>query len=114
LGTNLGGTCNWWSASSAETWGSAGGSYINSYSASQQFLTASGDLSIDVTELIGYITASTHSNYGFLLKLRDETGEDTRNPKYFYGRDTNTIFEPTLYAKWNDYTASGSATASTI
>ena len=110
---HVNGTTNWYSASDGVDWTTGGGDYRTITSASQQFVTGSGDLSVDVTKMIGYITGSVYSNYGFLIKLRDESGTVNYNQKYFYGRDTHTIYEPILFAKWNDFVSSGSATAST-
>lgn len=102
-GYSLNGNCNWISAS-VNSWTNPGGDVIPTPTASQYFITSSGDLSIDVTELVGLLTGSIYTNYGFLLKFRN----NNINRKYFYSSDTHTIYAPRLYAKWDDSIVTGS------
>lgn len=107
------GYSNWLSASNNIPWSSTGGAIISSISASQYFVTGSGDLIIDVSPLINPIISGTYDNHGFLLQIRDENSHNNFNQKYFYGRETHTIYEPVLYAKWNDVSTTTITTSST-
>jgi hypothetical protein len=103
-----------------------GGDYLTVASASQYYATSSGDITMDITELVGYLTASVYPNCGLIIKLRDEIGDqfltsgsqyfivdgndvfyltersapnENFNRKMFYGKDTHTIYYPTIVAK---------------
>ena len=106
------GSVCWISASVSAPWTSAGGDYAATPSCSQYFTTASGDMSIDVTTLVSQSVAGLITYEGFMIKLRDESSLINQNPKTMFSKDTDTIYEPVLYAKWNDIASTGSVTAS--
>lgn len=85
-----------------------GSDYLASPTASQYFPTSSGDLSLDVTTIISQSINSEYDNYGFLIRLRDESTVQNQDPKYFYSKDSFTIYDPVIYAKWNDVATTGS------
>lgn len=101
-----------WISSSTAAWNAAGGDYLSSPTASQYFATASGDLSLDVTAMVSQSINSEYDNYGFLIRLRDESTITGQDSKYFYSIDSDTIYDPVIYAKWNDVSTTGSVTES--
>jgi len=89
----------WNSASTTAAWFTTGSSWITSVSGAvtlvDQPLT---DVSMDVTDIVTDISSSTIPNYGFVLKLDDDTEAsliDKANCKFF-GKQTHTIFGPLL------------------
>jgi hypothetical protein len=101
-----------WSAtvtSSGGTWYSGSG-----YAASQSFNHEPKDLRMDVTDIVWKWLHSTVPNEGFMIKRSgsignaDSNAEEGNNTKYghfsFFGRDTNTIYQPKLEVVWDDST----------
>ena len=85
--------------------GTGGGVWItgSSYEVSQSFTNRSGDIEMDVTDIVNKHLDSTISNNGFILKFKgsDETDGTPQNFKFF-SRDTNTIYSPKLEVRWDD------------
>jgi hypothetical protein len=92
-----------------------GGASYYTASTTQSFnYFSSKDINIDVTQFIGWYTASVIPNNGFVIMNSTSdsptgTGsfEFDHNYKYtfnFFSRDTNTIYPPCLEFKWNDST----------
>ena len=79
-----------------------GGVWItgSGYEASQSFVDQSGDIEMDVTDIVNKHLDNTISNNGFILKYNDEEG-DSQNLKFF-SKNTHTIYAPKLEVRWND------------
>ena len=94
-----------------------GGSwYINTGDASQSFANQSGDIEMDVTDMVNYHLNGTIPNYGFITKISGSQESDTAplNLKFF-SRNTHTIYTPKLEVRWNDSSFStGSLNALTM
>jgi hypothetical protein len=86
---------------------SPGGASWYTASVSQSFnYFSTKDININVTQFIGWYTASIIPNNGFIIR---NTGSIEFDPNYeyvfnFFSRDTNTIYSPYLEFKWNDST----------
>lgn len=109
---NESGSVSWISASTA-VWDTEGGDYLSSPTASQYFPTSSGDISMDVTTIISQSINDEYNNYGFLLRLRDESTLQNQDSKFLYSKDSYTIYDPVIYAKWNDVSTTASVSDST-
>jgi len=87
--------------------GNSGGANWYTASVSQSFnYFSTKDINIDVTQFVGWYTASVIPNNGFIIKT---SGSLEFNPDYtytfnFFSRDTNTIYPPYLEFKWDDST----------
>lgn len=107
------GAVSWDSASIGTPWNTPGGTFNTSISASQYFPSSSGDLSIDVTELISGSIVGTYSGFnGILIKLRDESTAREQGPLLYFSKQTHTIYDPSLYAKWEDAFSTASISSS--
>lgn len=107
--------------------GQGGGNwYITSslnvpYYNTQSFdLRSDKDLKINVKNIVTDWYSGSLPNYGFIIKWEDNIEFNT-NPQIqpilqFFSVDTNTIYPPELYFKWNDFSTvlTGSATASIV
>jgi hypothetical protein len=88
-------------------WATTGSTYYTSPSASYTFNYYSPlDLNLNVSDIVSDWSASTYSNYGFVLK---QTGSDEFNTNIatavslkYYSRDTHTIYPPQLEFRWDD------------
>ena len=92
-----------------------GGVWItgSGYEASQSFVDQSGDIEMDVTDIVNKHLDNTIFNNGFILKYNDEEG-DSQNLKFF-SKNTHTIYAPRLEVRWDDHIAcSGSNTGSLV
>lgn len=107
-GSHKSGYASWHSASSTVAWTSLGADYSSSNSASQYFVTGSGDITMNVSTIVSGTVYSGWNNEGFLIKTKDDVTSASMEPKKFYSRDTHTIYEPVLVAKWDDSTTTGS------
>ena len=96
-----------------------GGTWYTSSAASQSFSGVQTDVRMDVTDIVWKWLHGTVPNEGFMLKRSGSMGnadsnvEEGNNTKYghfvFFGRDTNTIYQPKLEVVWDDSTwATGS------
>ena len=82
--------------------------------ASQSFTHEAADVRMDVTGIVKnwIYSGSNYPNEGFMLKRSGSTGnsdsnvEEGNTTKYghfiFFGRDTNTIYQPKLEVVWDD------------
>lgn len=82
--------------------------------ASQSFEdSVSTDLKFDVTNIVNTWVAGTNSNYGFLIKLRNN--EEVLSSSFtlnFFSKNTHTIYPPKLIIYWDDSSfTTGSLTA---
>ncbi len=79
-----------------------GGVWItgSGYEASQSFANQSGDIEMDVTDIVNKHLDNTIFNNGFMLKYGDEEGPH-QNLKFF-SKNTHTIYAPKLEVRWND------------
>jgi len=75
------------------------------YEASQSFTNQSGDIEMDVTDIVEKHLGggSQITNNGFLLKLTDTIeSNSTPHDLKFFSKQTNTIYQPKLEVRWND------------
>lgn len=97
----------WTQRNSGSFWdsGSQGGSTTGLFTTSS-FSKPISDITVNVTEIVRSWISESVSNTGFLIRFptTDEAdGTVTGNVKFF-SRDTHTIYQPTLVAKWDDQT----------
>jgi len=100
--------------------GTGGGVWItgSGYEASQSFANQSGDVELDVTDIVNNHLGGSNkiNNYGFIIKFSgsyetDGTSQDLK----FFSRNTHTIYTPKLEVRWDDSSFSvGSLTALTM
>jgi len=95
---------------------SSGGTWYSGsqYEASQSFNHEPADLRMDVTDIVWKWHHGTIPNEGFMIKRSGsigntdsnaEEGNDTHYGNFiFFGRDTNTIYQPKLEVVWDDST----------
>ena len=89
------------------TWYSGSG-----YESSQSFDHEPSDLRMDVTDIVWKWHHSTIPNEGFIIKRSGSMGNSNSNVEegnttkyghfFFFGRDTNTIYQPKLEVVWDD------------
>lgn len=83
-----------------------GGSWYTSSVSTQSFgVYTHKDLEFDVTDIVSNILSGSINNNGFIVKNQDSIEFDS-NYSYkltYFGRDTNTIYPPTLEFRWNDF-----------
>jgi|TARA_R110002096_G_scaffold284148_1_gene478112 hypothetical protein len=81
-----------------------GGVWItgSGYEASQSFTNQSGDMEMDVTDIVNNHLGSL-PNYGFITKFSGSY-EDDGTPLHlkFFSKNTHTIYAPKLEVRWND------------
>jgi hypothetical protein len=101
------GTGSEYSSSSLETinQGEGGTWYTSSLlTVSQSFEYLESDIDVDVTNIFNEWLSGTIENNGFLIKLSDEKESD--NVDYgilqYFGKETNTIYQPKLRVGWDD------------
>ena len=104
----------------------AGGNFISTISATQNFSSESPDINIDITNIAKKWFSGEIENYGLLLRLSGSSDFQKDNPYVnyetytssfedlkFFSRQTNTIYSPKLELKWDDHLpATGSNTSS--
>lgn len=102
---------NWFQATNLNDWAEPGmysGTTSAHYNevARQHFDLGDEDLSIDVTDLVaGLITSGRTGFYGLGLAFDAELEAlrtDKLNSVGFYGKDTNSFYEPYIETTWND------------
>ena len=119
--------CNWESGSSVK-WASSetnmtsgsrsgrgGGVWITTAGTetSQSFINQSGDVEMDITNLVNKHLNNTYTNYGFLTKFSGSFEDDNTDINLkFFSRNTNTIYQPKLEVRWNDISYPDSITGS--
>jgi hypothetical protein len=90
-----------------------GGTWYTLVSSSQNFNYQSADLNIDVTNIVDVWLSGSLPNDGFILKypnelegfaLEDDDIVDTSDygQLKFFGKETNTIYQPKLVIGWDD------------
>ena len=81
--------------------------------ASQSFSNQSGDIEINVTDLVEKHLDGTYGNFGFITKFSGSYESDsTPVDLKFFSRNTNTIYQPRLEVRWNDINYPDSITGS--
>ena len=106
-------TGSFWTTSSGTSTSSytgsneGGGSWYTGYTSIQNISQYTPqDLLIDVTDQVTAWDNGTINNNGFILRVT-ESVEFSENYQYqlnYFGRDTNTIYPPSLLFYWNDQT----------
>jgi hypothetical protein len=81
-----------------------GGTWYTASAASQSFNYESADLNIDVKDIVELWLSSSLPNEGFILKHTNEYENDTNDYGIlkFFGKETNTIYQPKLVVGWDD------------
>ena len=81
-----------------------GGTWYTASAASQSFNYQSADLNIDVKDIVELWLSSSLPNEGFILKHTNEYENDTNDYGIlkFFGKETNTIYQPKLVIGWDD------------
>jgi len=96
---------SWTNRITDSAWTLSGGDWISGsgYEASQSFVNQSGDIEMDVTDIVNSQLDSTISNYGFITKFSGSY-EDNVTPHNlkFFAKNTHTIYAPKLEVRWND------------
>jgi hypothetical protein len=84
-------------------WARGGGTWYTSAYASQSFNYESGDINMDVSNVVyGWLSGSI-PNEGIILISSEETNATGSDMGlYFFSRDTNTIYQPCLDVGWDD------------
>tara|TARA_R100001015_G_C4632074_1_gene195168 strand:+ start:885 stop:1967 length:1083 start_codon:yes stop_codon:yes gene_type:complete len=97
-----------WTNKGAQAWEDAGGYFFSGSHASesviQTFSNVTGDIEVDVTEMIETIHSGTRHNFGFIVKRvsSEESDENEFGKLSYYSRETNTIYPPKLEARYKD------------
>ncbi len=88
------------------TWTTDGGDWLTGgdYQASQSFVNQSGDIEMDVTDIVNNHLDSTIPNYGFITKFSGSLENDISEPYNlkFFSKNTHTIYAPRLEVRWDD------------
>lgn len=94
----------WKVRESASLWADEGGSYLTSPSVSLSSPVPPTDVVFDVSDIVRDWVSGSFENYGLLLKYPDADEENYGNKGrlMFFSKDTHTVFQPTLIAKWDD------------
>lgn len=81
-----------------------GGTWYTASAASQSFNYQSADLGIDVKNAVVSWLSGSLPNEGFILKHTNEFEDDTNDYGIlkFFGKETNTIYQPKLVVGWDD------------
>lgn len=81
-----------------------GGTWYTASASSQSFDYQSADLNIDVTNIVNVWLSGSLPNEGFILKHTNEYENDTNDYGIlkFFGKETNTIYQPKLVIGWDD------------
>jgi hypothetical protein len=81
-----------------------GGTWYTASAASQSFNYESSDLNIDVKDIVELWLSGSLPNEGFILKHTNEYENDTNDYGIlkFFGKETNTIYQPKLVIGWDD------------
>jgi hypothetical protein len=81
-----------------------GGTWYTASAASQSFNYESSDLNIDVKNTIKLWLSGSLPNEGFILKHTNQYENDTNDYGIlkFFGKETNTIYQPKLVIGWDD------------
>lgn len=87
-----------------------GGTWYTSSAASQSFSYSVADVSLDINDIIHKVQSGSIQFTGFLLKKEDadEASLLTFKSLKFFSKDTNTVFLPTIEARYDDSTFTGS------
>ena len=89
-----------------------GGTWFTSSAASQSFSYTIADMNLDVNSIIRQVQSSSIQFTGFLIKKEDtdEASALSFRSLKFFSKDTNTVFLPTLEARYDDSAFTGSVT----
>jgi hypothetical protein len=81
-----------------------GGTWYTASAASQSFNYQSADLNIDVKDIVELWLSGSLPNEGFILKHTNQYENDTNDYGIlkFFGKETNTIYQPKLVIGWDD------------
>jgi len=111
--------CSWTNRKAGVAWGAPGGVALGAVGeVYQSFNNVSGDIEMDVTNLIEdyWHNDPAYSNFGFLI--RRSGSQETDSTEYgslaYYSRETNTIYSPRLEARYKDATNSFSTVTGSI
>ena len=85
-----------------------GGTWYLSGSTSQSFSNESGDVRLNVTDIVNYWLSGSLPNNGFIIhhSLENEENQLDYGLLKFFSKETNTIYEPKLEIVYNDFSFS--------
>jgi hypothetical protein len=103
------GSCNWMAAASASSgdtaWTTAGGDYQAEPRFTASFEEGTEDLEIDVSDAVERWIAGSRTNYGFGIRLENETALSSSYTKKFFARGSEFFFKrPVIEARWDSAT----------
>jgi len=94
----------WNNATTSIPWSTTGSDYLVSNAVSQSIEYLAYDLSFDVTTPLTSWTSGSVENNGWILKFSDANEADTIDygKLQFFGKETNTIYQPKIKISWDD------------
>ena len=103
------GSSNWTAASSASSgvtaWSTAGGDYEAEPRFTASFVDGTEDIELDVSDAVERWIAGTRTNYGFGVRMENETAFSSSYTKKFFARGSEFFFSrPVIEARWNSST----------
>jgi hypothetical protein len=100
------------------TWytGSSNATILPIFSSQSFSYSDSGDINVDITNMVKAWYSGTIENNGFIAKQATEfvNDEDYQIKMKFFSIDTHTIYPPQLEFKWIDYTFNTGSSTNTI
>ena len=103
------GSCNWTAAASASSgvtaWTTAGGDYEAEPRFTASFENGTEDIEIDVSDAVERWLAGSRANYGFGIRVENETAFSSSYTKKFFARGSEFFFKrPVIEARWDSAT----------
>ena len=94
------------SLDSSGSYNGRGGTWYTASQSTQSFEYQAADLSIDVKNTIRLWLSGSIPNNGFIIKHSSAFENDTNDygQLKFFGKETNTIYQPRILIGWNDST----------
>ena len=94
----------WRNATTSTSWDTAGSDYLLSNVVSQSVDYLAYDLTFDVKTPLETWTNGSVGNNGWVIKFSDEaeTGSIDYGKLQFFGKETNTIYQPKIRIGWDD------------
>lgn len=103
-GSSLGASWNFRDRKNGTPWTTTGSSFIPVPFAQQNFNYESGDISLDITNIVNTWLNQNIPNNGLVLISSEESDPTGSGMSlFFFSRDTNTIYSPYIDASWNDF-----------
>jgi len=95
---------NWKNKSTDSVWGSDGGTFLSSSVVSQSVEYLAYDVTFDVATPLNTWIDGNVTDYGWIIKFGDVEESDLVDygKLQFFGKETNTIYQPKLRIGWDD------------